>query len=359
LTQQQAHGRDVLTALFWPNEPETTAKHNLRQSLYRLRRLLGDTDGEKFLLITRTTVQFNPAGNHSLDVADFLTALNEGELETATSTSSTSLSRSVQAVSLFHGDLLPGFSCDSLSFDDWLRREREQLHRLTLDALSKLTSHSLTHADFPKAQQFARQQLALEPWREEAHRQLMQALASLGERTAALTQYETCRTILAEELGVDPAAETAVLAQRIREAQLVQPPQHQSADTVARQRLKVPFVGREAEYKSLVNAYRQASSQGLQLVTVQGKAGIGKTRLTEQFVTWAATQGADVLVGRSFATSAGLSYQPIIHLLRQRLERENAPEDLLSDLWLSQLTRLLPELRDRYPDLPEPIQEEN
>lgn len=86
---------------------------------------------------------------------------------------------------------------------------------------------------------------------------------------------------------------------------------------------------------------------------------MGKTRLTEQFLTWAATQGADVLVGHSFATSAGLSYQPLTHLLRQRVERENAPEDFLSDLWLSQLTRLLPELRDRYPDLPPPTQEEN
>jgi predicted ATPase len=74
---------------------------------------------------------------------------------------------------------------------------------------------------------------------------------------------------------------------------------------------------------------------------------------------WATTQGADLLVGRSFQTSSGLSYQPIIHLLRQRIERENAPEDLLSDLWLAQLTRLLPELRDRYPDLPTPTIEEN
>ncbi|MEM7798855.1 MAG: AAA family ATPase, partial [Chloroflexota bacterium] len=88
-------------------------------------------------------------------------------------------------------------------------------------------------------------------------------------------------------------------------------------------------------------------------------AGMGKTRLIEQFVTWAATQGADVLVGRAYESGIGLPYQPLIQLLRQRIERENAPEDLLSDLWLSQLTRLLPELRERYPDLPPPTQEEN
>jgi predicted ATPase len=85
-------------------------------------------------------------------------------------------------------------------------------------------------------------------------------------------------------------------------------------------------VGRQAEYETLVSAYHRAAHHGLQVVTVQGYAGMGKTRLTEQFVTWAATQGADVLVDRSYETSAGLSYQPLTHLLRQCIERENAPK---------------------------------
>ena len=344
LNATQVHARDVIAALFWPDEPDAVAKQNLRQSLFRLRKVLGDVDSQKVvphLLVTRSTVQFSSTSNYSLDIADFLAALADGDLETA--------------VSLYHNDLLSGFACDSLPFDDWLRTERERLHRLALDALYQLTANCLTSADFQTAQQFARHQLALEPWREEAHQQLMQALASLGERTAALAQYDTCRATLAEELGVEPSPETNRLAQRIRAAQLARPAQK----PMARQRLKIPFVGRKNEYETLVKSYQQAKQQGLQLVTVQGYAGMGKTRLTEQFVTWAVTQGADLLYGRSFATSTQLSYQPIIHLLRRRIERENAPEDLLSDLWLAQLTRLLPELRDRYPDLPQPTQEEN
>jgi DNA-binding SARP family transcriptional activator len=346
LTPRRTHARDVLATLFWPDEPEAAAKLNLRQSLFRLRTVLGDgdSDNDRRLLVTRTTVQFNPVSHYSLDVADFLAALAEGALETA--------------VSLYRGELLPGFSCDSLPFDDWLRQMREQYHRQALEALNQLTAGSLSQANFQAARQFAQQQLVLEPWREEAHRQLMQALASLGERTAALAQYETCRATLAEELGVEPSPETKNLVKRIREAHLAQSAQ-QTAGPTARQRLKIPFAGRQAEYDTLIKAYQRARQHGLQLVTVQGQAGIGKTRLTEQFATWAASQGADVLIGRSFATSAGLSYQPITHLLRLRLERENAPEDLLADFWLSQLTRLLPELRERYPDLPEPTQEEN
>lgn len=355
LTPEQPHDRDVLAALFWPEEPEAVARQNLRQSLFRLRKVLGDVEANKdtpFLLVSRTTAQFNPASDYQLDVAGFLAAVAEGEWETATATSS------VQAVSLYHNDLLPSFACDSRPFEDWLHQERERLHRLAINALHQLTADSLDQADFQTARRFAQQQLFLEPWREEAHRQLMQALAALGERTAALAQYERCRAILADQLGVEPAPETQKLARRIQETPLERPAAA-TAVAATQQPLQIPFVGRQAEYETLIKAYRQAAQHGLQVVTVQGQAGIGKTRLSEQFASWAATQGADVLIGRSFQTSSGLSYQPIIHLLRQRIERENAPEDLLSDFWLSQLTRLLPEVRDRYPDLPEPTQEEN
>ncbi len=345
LTNQQPQAREVLAALFWPDEPEAVAKQNLRQSLYQLRQVLCDADAQDpYLLVTRSTVQFNAAGDHSLDVTAFLAYLENDQLE--------------PAVTLFRGELLPGFTCDSLPFEEWLRTERERLHRLALDALFELTTHSLVRADYQTAQSLARQQLALEPWREEAHRQLMQALALVSERSAALAQYETCRAVLAEELGLEPSAETETLAARIRDQQLEGKARPEPDRSLERRRLTVPFVGRNREYEALVKAYRRAGSDGLQVVTLLGEAGIGKTRLAQHFLDWAATQGADVLRGQAFETSGGLSYQPLTHLLRQRLERENAPDDLLSDLWLTQLTRILPELRDRYPDLPEPTQEE-
>lgn len=347
LTPNQAHDRDALATLFWPNEAEAIARKNLRQSLFRLRHLLEESDQEQppLFLVTRTAVQLNPGGSYRLDVADFLACLAKGDVESA--------------VSIYLGELLPVFTCDSLPFEDWLRQEREHYHRLALDSLYQATGHSLSRADFPTAQRLARRQLALEPWREEAHQQLMQALAAQGNYTAALAQYEQCRTILAKELGVAPAAETEALLARIRQQRQDSSALKKPVQAEVRPHLTIPFVGRRDEYAALVAAYQRALSDGLQVVVLAGKAGIGKTRLAGQFAAWAALQGVDILPGRAFETSAGLSYQPVTHLLRQRLERENAPDDLLSDLWLSQLTRLLPELRDRYPDLPEPTQEEN
>ena len=65
--------------------------------------------------------------------------------------------------------------------------------------------------------------------------------------------------------------------------------------------------------------------------------------------------GAEIWNGRAFEAGGRLPYQPVIEALRQRLDQENAPEDLLDDVWLAELSQLMPELRARYPDLPLPM----
>src|SRR2546428_3957568 len=122
--------------------------------------------------------------------------------------------------------------------------------------------------------------------------------------------------------------------------------------------LVAPLVGRAAAFTQLVGSFQQARQRRPQAVLVEGEAGIGKTRLARDFGIWATAQGADVLSGRAFEMGGRLPYQPLVEAVRQRMEQENAPEDLLDDLWLAELSRLLPELRVRYPDLPAPTEDE-
>jgi hypothetical protein len=82
----------------------------------------------------------------------------------------------------------------------------------------------------------------LEPWREDAHRQVMRLLAGAGQRSAALAQYRECRRILEAELGVEPEEGTTDLYHRIRDggelpADPSLPPHNLPAPTT-------PFVGR-------------------------------------------------------------------------------------------------------------------
>ena len=75
----------------------------------------------------------------------------------------------------------------------------------------------------------------------------MQALALLGDRSGALAQYDTCSRVLKDELGIEPSAETQLLAARIRDQQLEYQVQRQGNGP---RHLTIPFVGRHHEYET-------------------------------------------------------------------------------------------------------------
>jgi len=187
----------------------------------------------------------------------------------------------------------------------------------------------------------------------------MRALASAGDRAGALEVYQECRTILQTELAVEPSPETVALADRLRQLpgaavrEEARPPP--AGAWPVRHHAELPFAGREREFAALVAAYQGARSGQLRVVVIEGEAGIGKTRLTEEFVRWVTVEGADVLHARGDDARARLPYQLGVDALRPRLVRENAPEDLVADIWLTELVRLFPELHERYPDLPAPM----
>jgi DNA-binding SARP family transcriptional activator/tetratricopeptide (TPR) repeat protein len=290
--------RDVLAALFWPDEPDSVARTNLRQSLYQLRKTLGDGDhlDQPFLLINRQTVQFNRASDHWLDVAAFLTDLDVGKLETA--------------VAHYQGDLLPGFDCDSLEFEAWLRREREHLHGLVMDALTNLTARNLAQADFAAAQIVAHRQLALEPWHEIAHQQLMQALALSGYRRAALAQYQLCQAVLEEELGAPPAPETTELWERIQRNEFTLSAVNPFSRAAAPPPFQAPplpahFVGREAELARIA-AWLTAPRDQVTLVALVGMGGAGKSTLAARLAHQLRDEFADgVLWGNPHTSEVG------------------------------------------------------
>jgi tetratricopeptide (TPR) repeat protein len=95
---------------------------------------------------------------------------------------------------------------------------------------------------------------------------------------------------------------------------------------------------------------------GTRLVEIVGEPGIGKTRLAHEFVQWVMAQGADVLEGKGLQVGR-IPYAPVVEALRERLDQENAPDDLVADPWLVELSRILPELRGRYPDLAHPAED--
>lgn len=273
-----AHRRETLAGLLWPDVPDQTARRNLSQALYKLRQAIGDAEADPpFLIVTNQTVQFNPQSNYQLDVADFIRGLASDDVAVQQ-----------QAVALYTGAFLHGFLlADSEAFEEWTLLQRENLHRRALEALGRLTHHGLQTGDLETAQRLAERQLQLDPWREAAHRQLMQALALNGQRNTALAQYETCRKLLADELGVEPEVETRALYEQIKSGELERSsrptPESVPTSSVPSPTLlnNLPthltlFVGREHELAELSELLAQPETR---LVTLVGPGGMGKTRL--------------------------------------------------------------------------------
>ena len=199
--------RDTLAGLLWPEQPNAEALRNLRVALSRLRAAIGDRDADVPLLqVERRTIGLNGDADWWLDVRamrEALAATKAHEHERIEACQE--CAQQLQVVDrLYRGEFLAGFALDSAPFEEWMVVERESLHWQALEALDALTAYQVRQANYEAAIGCARRQVELEPWREAAHRQWMRALALSGHRGAALAQYETCREVLAEELGVEP-----------------------------------------------------------------------------------------------------------------------------------------------------------
>jgi len=279
--------RDTLVGLFWPDQPQKKARHNLRQTLFHLRRVVGDPeDGQGFLRVTREAVCFDAASDYFLDVGAFKERLTlcQGHAHRRLLTCRPCMRQLEEAVALYRGELLSGFYLrDCAAFEEWALLEQEWLHRQVVKALALLSRYYELRGDYRQVEHYAGRQVQLEPWNEEAHQRLMLLLAASGERGAALAQYEKCRQTLADTLGVAPTADTTALYEQIRAGAGLRLP------APAHRLVPEPtsFVGREEELAKLDELLADPNCR---LVTLVGPGGVGKTRLARAAA--AAQEGA-------------------------------------------------------------------
>ena len=210
------HARTQLADLLWPERPDVIALNNLRHVLANLRKAIQDQEASPpFLKIDRQAIALDQASDCSIDTQDFRRLV--GGSYQCSGTGAAYAKDLEQAVALYRGDFLEAFLVDeSAVFEEWLELHRELYRSLVLEALSDLAEAGLAQADYGKAKAFARRQIEIEPGEEEAHRQLMRALALDGRRSEALLQYAACCAILKRELGVSPSQATTRLFEQIR-----------------------------------------------------------------------------------------------------------------------------------------------
>lgn len=268
--------RQTLAHLLWGELPEVNARRNLRRALWNLRQQLSSATSPDPTLSERDTVAFNRELAYWCDVQTFESTCTRLDAASQLHDSNAFLDNLSSGVDLYQGEFLAGFHVgDALAFEEWALTEREHMRAQALRALQHLVADCAAQNKVELAICYARKLLTLEPWLEEAHRWLMRLWVRSGQRTEALTQYEVCKKILAQDLGIEPTRETRKLYEQIRAGDFQTRVSNLPASTT-------PFIGRVREVTEVAALLARADCR---LVTLTGLGGVGKTRLAREVAT--------------------------------------------------------------------------
>jgi DNA-binding SARP family transcriptional activator/predicted ATPase len=345
--RHQAHTRERLAESFWGDRPERRARRSLSTALWQIHHCLPHPD---FVRSTATTLQFDPTLPLWLDVQAFEAQAAQPDLANLQA-----------AIDLYRGDFLSGFC------DEWVISERYRLESLWLDVLARLMAARETLGDQAGALAAARQILDKDPLREDAHRMVMRTQCQLGQRYAALAQYRACQQLLRQELDTAPMAETQALYRAIVEGRFAcapSAPEGMAAVAVVSHppvqgrspldaTARFPLVGREQELAGLAETWQAALAGQCSLLLISGEAGVGKTRLAQEFADQQRWQNVRVLLGPCYEFERLLPYQPVVEALHA-LPRAVADAACAAvPGWVSnQVARLAPGLVGHTPDAP-------
>ncbi len=268
------HRRDRLAGLLWPGYLDRSARKNLRNTVWQVRRALGS----QYLQCDNATVALNTETPHDSDVARLERAAG---LEGAEAL--------IPAAAAYQGDLLPGY------YEDWVLIERERLRGQFDRCMQALLARLDAEERWPEAQQWAEHWIAKGQAPEPAYRSLMRAAAARDDVAGVAAAYQRCVRALQAQLDVAPSAETDDLFRRLSSVKprpldvaagnsggtaLAHADRGtHSAGANSDDRLPLPltpFVGRDRELGEVQGLLTDPAHR---LVTVLGPGGIGKTRL--------------------------------------------------------------------------------
>ena len=360
LNPNRVVSRDRLLDELWGEQPPATAGKLIQLYVSRLRKALEPDRArgeESRILLTRSPGYLIAIEPEQLDLGQFERLRGEARQALAAGRPADAAQKLREALALWRGPPL-----DDLAYENFAQAEIARLEDLHLAVQEECFDAELAlgrHADVVGELESLSAQY---PVRERLRAQLMLALYGSGRQAEALEAYQDARRALTDELGIEPSRELRDLQQAI----LQQDPALDRGDggeagvilsgvEGGSRASRGVFVGRGRELGGLEAALEDALAGGGRLVLLAGEPGIGKSRLADELMATARSRGASVAVGRCWEAGGAPAYWPWVQSLRAHL-REMEPEALRAQLGAgaADLAQLLPELRDLFPDLPEP-----
>ena len=323
------HSREELAALLWGEYPDEKAKASLRQSLMHLRDALPGC-----IHVGRTSVALG--GDVECDAIAFMRLAKDSPRAAA----EVPVTRFLEGLHLRR----------SPAFEEWVDGRRAGLTRRLGEVLAGVTREALATRHWQDASRFADLWVSAAPVSGAANAARIEARFMAGDRAGALEAFGAYRLRLEQETGEKPEPAVVELAERVR-ASAPTPSRRQATEEwyATAPSFDGVLVGRSHEWESLTRAWHKAARGRGTVAVIEGDAGVGKSRLAEDFLRWVSTAGGIVLRGRAYDVRGGVPFGAIIEALRSAVDaRGLAGTD---PQWLAEVARVVPELRTRFPTL--------
>jgi len=349
LRSEQAHSRERLVDIFWPDSSEQRGMQSIRHALYSIRAVLEPDEAMRgrYIISQAQTIQYAQNDLLWVDVHEFMKSLEQSEGDVSDDEKLELLNG---ALDLYADELLTG------CYDDWCLEEREFYRAAYLRVLKNLMELHTRRDEYELAVGVAQESLKVDPLQDRIHHELIALHAAQGDRAAAIQQYHECERILREELDVEPLPETQLLFQELQ-SRSATPRFAEIADrseksALAFPRLGAPFIDRDSEIERLVTAMNNVFKGQGQSIWISGEAGIGKSRLIQEFLQFASQKEMCILQCRCYDIEGSLPFQPLIEAIRGSLGIieanviERVPERALREV-----LKLVPDLEEQFPGI--------
>ena len=332
---------DELIEYLWPDcENLRSAASNLRGRVAELRKIFGYS----FIVSCRGGYALSAESDCWIDAEEFSRLEELGRRAYREARYDEALAKLQEAVALYRGEYLA-----EDRYEEWALQIRERYRERFVEVLSLLADSLARRGQYRSALGYLERAIRESPLHETLYRQMMVYAFCAGERARALGAYERARAVLERELGERPSSQTEELyrqiqSERVLDLERVYPRAAPPQVAIPGKMRRPPFVGRTREWDQLVSAWGKARSGAGRLVMIYGEAGVGKTRLGEEFLKWARHQGAQTLYGRCYELESPLPWHPWREALR---EAQLSRADLVGipSAWVAELAEVLPELR--------------
>jgi DNA-binding SARP family transcriptional activator len=350
---------DRLIDELWGEVPPATAAKTLQVHISRLRKALEGSpeDGSAGVVVTREGGYELRADPDSVDSCRFERLVIEGRGELFARRPERAAPALEAALSMWRGPPLAEFAGQHFA-----RAEIARLEDLRVAALEELMEAKLALGRHGEVVGALEPLIAEHPYRERLRAQLMLALYRCDRQAHALQAYQDARRTLVEELGIEPGERLRGLERAIldQDPKLGFRPGNHTETGAPPDAPRGAFVGREGELAELIGGLDDALAGRGRLFLLVGEPGIGKSRLAEELIVNARARGAWILVGRCWEGGGAPAYWPWVQSLRAYV-RECDAASLRAQLaaGAADLAQIVPELRERFPDLPHPLSPES